>query len=325
MIDVLGLGVSTVDELVVVDHHPRVNEKQKILSRSRQCGGLTGSALVAASRMGRRCAHLMALGTGELSAFLRAAMAAENVELIEDAGDPAAEPYFALILGDAGSGERSVLWDNSRSRPPAIGERERTLALAARCLFVDHIYASAILPLVLEARAAGVAIVGDFERTTPDSFALMNATNHLILPLAYARAAAPEAAGGISAEAAATAGAEELAALYASVPGRAVACVTDGKNGAWWAAGGAPDRVRHQPAFPMEPVVDTTGCGDVFHGVYCDGLVRGLPIPERLRRASAAAALKARVRGAQAGAPRAAELEKFLREQCFSEKTPKKD
>jgi sugar/nucleoside kinase (ribokinase family) len=50
-------------------------------------------------------------------------------------------------------------------------------------------------------------------------------------------------------------------------------------------------------------VVDTTGCGDVFHGAYAAGLSRGLALPERIRFASAAAALKARGRGGQAGIP----------------------
>ncbi len=40
-------------------------------------------------------------------------------------------------------------------------------------------------------------------------------------------------------------------------------------------------------------VVDTTGCGDVFHGGYAFALARNLPLLDRLRLASAAAALKA--------------------------------
>lgn len=301
-LDILGLGVSTVDELIVLEHHPRPNEKQKILSRSRQCGGLTGSALVAAARMGCACGYLIALGTGELSAFLRAHLTGEGIRLFEDGSNPETEPYFAMILSEEGSGERSVLWDNSRSRAPAIGAAERSLALSAKCLFVDHVHAGAIVGLVGDARAAGVAVVGDFERTAPSSPELMALTNHIILPLAYARLAA--GAPGASAA--------ELAAYFAETPGRATACVTDGVNGSWYALGGSPGEVFHQPSFPAEPLVDTTGCGDVFHGVYCAGLVRGLPVRERFREASAAASLKARVRGAQSGAPSAASLQKFL-------------
>ena len=70
-------------------------------------------------------------------------------------------------------------------------------------------------------------------------------------------------------------------------------------------------------------VVDTNGCGDVFHGAYAAALartrntvesVRGQAIAERVRFASAAAALKATRAGGQAGAPRLAEVEQFLKE-----------
>jgi sugar/nucleoside kinase (ribokinase family) len=62
--------------------------------------------------------------------------------------------------------------------------------------------------------------------------------------------------------------------------------------------------------------VDTTGCGDVFHGAYAAALVRGMGVEERVRFAAAAAALKATRRGGQAGAPTLEEVETFLRGQA---------
>ncbi len=63
----------------------------------------------------------------------------------------------------------------------------------------------------------------------------------------------------------------------------------------------------HQPAFEVN-VVDTTGCGDVFHGAYCALLAQGADLATRVRLASRAAALKATQPGGQAGAPTLAEL-----------------
>lgn len=301
--EILGLGVSTIDELIVLEHHPRIIEKQKILSRSRQCGGLTGSALVAASRMGCRCAYLVALGVGELSTFLRTHLTREGITLFEDNDNPDTEPYLAMILSEQETGERAVLWDNSRSRAPVIGEAEIHLALSARCLFVDHVYATAILDLVHIARSAGIDVVGDFERVTPDSVELMAMTNHIILPLPFARQLYGD--GKTPAE---------LATLLASMPERSLACITDGANGAWYALGSDSARVLHQPVFPMEQIVDTTGCGDVFHGVYMAALIQQLPPSERIRHAAAAAALKTQYRGAQLGAPTLSVLHDFLSE-----------
>ncbi|MCC8164705.1 MAG: PfkB family carbohydrate kinase, partial [Planctomycetes bacterium] len=162
--------------------------------------------------------------------------------------------------------------------------------------------AQAILPLVRAARAAGVPVVGDFERVSPGSEEVMALTDHIILPLSFAH----DTFGGGSVE--------DLVTRLAKAPGRNVAAVTDGTAGAWWAESTAPDCVHHQPVFAMPKIVDTTGCGDVFHGVYAAGLVQGLPPAERICRAAAAAALKTQKLGAQAGAPTLEELEKFLTE-----------
>lgn len=58
--------------------------------------------------------------------------------------------------------------------------------------------------------------------------------------------------------------------------------------------------------------VDTTGCGDVFHGTYAQGLRRGMDLPSRIRLAAAAAAIQATRPGGQRGAPTMAEVEAFL-------------
>ena len=65
------------------------------------------------------------------------------------------------------------------------------------------------------------------------------------------------------------------------------------------------------PAYPV-PVVDTTGCGDVFHGAYAWALAREADLSERVRYASAAAALKAMHAGGQAGIPDRVTVEAFL-------------
>ncbi len=299
--EVLGLGVATVDDLLMVERFPRLNEKQKILSQTRQGGGLTGSALVAAARMGCRCGYLITLGENQLSAFLRDELARDGISLLERADHPEAEPYHSIIITEQTTGERSVLWDNSKTLPPRIGKVELALAAKVGCLFVDHIFASHILDIVRAARRAGTPVVGDFERTTPDSPELMDMTDHIILPLQYARQILGEFTSP-----------DAAVRTLARRPGRALACVTDGVRGAWYALGEHPDTVFHQPIFPMDCIVDSTGCGDVFHGVYAAGIVKGWVPAERIRRASAAAALKTQKPGAQAGAPTLTELDRFL-------------
>jgi len=92
--------------------------------------------------------------------------------------------------------------------------------------------------------------------------------------------------------------------------GRDSVVVTCGREGAWYAT--AENRSpQYQQAFQVN-AVDTTGCGDVFHGAYALALARGSEIFERVRFASAAAALKASRSGGQLGAPTAEELTSFI-------------
>ena len=79
--------------------------------------------------------------------------------------------------------------------------------------------------------------------------------------------------------------------------------VTCGADGCYFASAERPGEVFFQPAFKIK-AVDTTGCGDVFHGAYAAALGRGMGAAERIRFAAAAAALKAtKAGGAQRGIP----------------------
>jgi ribokinase len=300
--DILGVGVATIDDLLTVERFPEVNEKQRLLTQVRQCGGLTGSALVAASRLGVGCSYIITLGDGELSSFTRDRLTAEGINLIEDGFQADAEPFHSFIIVVQSTGDRSIIWRNDKTLPPRIGTAELRLAAEAGCLFVDHVFAADIVGMAEAARRAGRAVVGDFERDTPRSAELMDLTDHLILPLAQAR----RVLGKPSIPP------EEAVSALAARPGKSLACVTDSERGSWFALGGNPCAVSHQPCFSAGEVIDSTGCGDVFHGAYAAGLILGWSPAERIRRAAAAAALKTLKPGAQAGAPTLAELEAFL-------------
>ena len=60
-------------------------------------------------------------------------------------------------------------------------------------------------------------------------------------------------------------------------------------------------------------VVDTTGCGDVFHGGYIYGLLQGWDIRQTVRFAAACAALKTCALGGRTAIPGLPEVEAFLR------------
>jgi ribokinase len=68
------------------------------------------------------------------------------------------------------------------------------------------------------------------------------------------------------------------------------------------------------PAFAVA-AVDTTGCGDVFHGGYIYGLLQDWPLRRVTAFAAACAALKTRALGGRTAIPTLAEVESLLAEQ----------
>src|ERR1700736_4955498 len=86
--------------------------------------------------------------------------------------------------------------------------------------------------------------------------------------------------------------------------------ITCGVAGSWFV--GTDQIVKNEPAFKVR-AVDTTGCGDVFHGAYAAALALGATLNECVRLAAAAAALKATQPGGQRGIPTRIQVDEFLR------------
>jgi sugar/nucleoside kinase (ribokinase family) len=144
--------------------------------------------------------------------------------------------------------------------------------------------------------------VADFERLPADQrFAeLVDLADHPVASLEFARRWTGREHPG-----------DAAGALWSS--SRKAVVVTCGPDGCWYIGGADAPRPHHQPAMRVT-VVDTTGCGDVFHGAYAAGLAQGLDLAQRVRLASAAAALKATRRGGQTGIPARAAVDRFLKE-----------
>ena len=100
---------------------------------------------------------------------------------------------------------------------------------------------------------------------------------------------------------------EAIAAEFAK-RGQLTCIITLGEKGVLAAT---PDRIIKMPALDVE-VVDTTGAGDCFCGVFAAHLEQRHDLVSALKAASAAAALSCRVLGAQAGIPFEGEIDEYM-------------
>jgi sulfofructose kinase len=300
-IDVLGLGAVAVDDLLFLDEYPRPDSKMAIQRHERHAGGLAGTALVAAHRMGCACAYAGSLGSDELSRFIIDGFSAEGIAVEHLVRREGTRPYHSTILVDMRAKTRTILF-NAKNVIGADPDRpEEALIRSSQVLLVDHTGLQGMVRAARIARAAGIPVVADFERVPDALFAqLLALADHLILPFDFAgRISGGSDGPGIA------------RALWRS--DRAAVVITRSAEGSWYLSAEEPGVVYHQPSFAVDEV-DTNGCGDVFHGVYAAGLVRGMGVAERIRFAAAVAACKATRPGGQQGIPSRAEAERFIRE-----------
>ena len=298
--DILGLGVVAVDDLLYVDRFPRPNTKMRIHSKRRQGGGLTATALVAAARLGARTAFIGVLGDDELSRFTIQEMEREGVDCTLVLRRPQARPIHAVIIVDRSTGERTILY--TAEGQTLVTPEEICADLIAGCglLFVDFTADEAGLRAVELAHAHGIPVVADIEQESAPAMAeMIPLVDHLIVDV--------EMAGRVTGEAQ-----PERMVRGLARPERACCVVTAGEQGCWYAEWGGA--VHHFPAYQVD-VVDTTGCGDVFHGAYAAGIAAGEAVPAAIKMATAAAGLKATQPGGRAGIPTRPIIEAFLRGQ----------
>ena len=298
MMDVLGLGCSAVDELIYVPTFPTPETKLRVSRRERQCGGLTATALVAAARLGAKAAYAGVLGSDADSHFVLDSLKRENVDVQYVCRRPEARPIHSTILVDEARRTRTILFDLAGSTGADPTWPPEEIIRATKVLYVDHYGIEGMTRAARIARSARIAVVADLERNEWPGFdELLALVDHLIVSQAFAERLTGIADPGKAAS-----------SLWRA--DRQVVVVTAGENGCWY-RGKDEELVIHHPAFEVE-VLDPTGCGDVFHGAYAAALAHGTPLHERIRFASAAAAIKAMHRGGQAGIPTRSAVEQWL-------------
>ena len=296
--DIVGLGVIAVDDMMYSPFYPPRDSKTRLTGRLRQGGGTIACGLAAAAKLGSRCTLLGRLGDNEESDYCRKHLGDLGIDLSKIVHEPDFGPVYTAIVVAADTGSRAIFADYTTARPLEPDELKPEWFADAKVLLVDHLNPPAILAGVKIAKKLGLTIVSDIERHSPQFEETRTYIDHLVcseqFSMAYTKADTPELA---------------CKALAESGNHEAVV-VTAGNQGCWWVKNG--DRpMHHHPAHKVK-AIDTTGCGDVFHGSYCHGVAQDWPIDKIIAYASAAAAIKATRTGGWLAVPTIQEVEEMM-------------
>ena len=285
-VDLRGLGQVSLDRVGVVEQLPEPGGKAALLAEHELPGGQVATALLAAAGLGLRTALHAAVGDDEEGRRALAPLARAGVDLAGVHTLPGVPSRCAWVLVERARAERRVL----EQRDPALvlpAERSPDTELAGtRLVLLDLEHPAAARATAERAAAAGVPVLLDADRATPEALEIARMVDFPIVSEGFA----DTSSSGGSHE-------EVLRAL--SGPKTRMAVVTRGARGSLALCDG---RFLETPA-PVAQVVDTTGAGDVFRGAFAWALLQGESAEGVLIAANAQASASCAGLGAQGALP----------------------
>jgi ribokinase len=267
-------------------------------------GGKGANQAVAAARAGARVTFVTALGDDALGDRARADLDAEGIDLtlVQRVAGPSG--VALIVVDDAGENAIAVAAGaNAALRARHVAPLGDRLSPGDVVLLQLEIPMDAVIAAARLARARGALVLLN-PAPPPPGDALPDALLEQVTLIAPNEHEA-ERLTGVAVD-----GAAGLAAAAAAFHARGVphVLITLGARGVFVSGGG---RAVLLPAWPAS-AVDTTAAGDVFCGALAVALTEGRTVEDAARFAAAAAAISVTRAGAQASAPRRADVDALL-------------
>ena len=298
--DVVTLGLNSLDIVAVVANHPIAGGKTRVERLAHLPGGQSASAAVGCARLGWRTRYIGTYGEDDAARVGIQSLERDGVDTSLVRKIPGATSHTSLVLVDARSGDRTVIWYRDPLLAMSAEDVPVDAVRDARVLLVDDHEPLAATVAAAAAREAGVRTVIDVEKLRPGTEELLQHIDIIIAAETF-----PSELTGLSDLGAAL---REMARRFEP----SLTCATLGPRGSLSLMDGKEVRT---PAFDVH-VVDTTGAGDAFRAGFIAGWLRSGADPnvhDVLRYAHGVAALNCRGLGARDGLPRHDEVRELIR------------
>ena len=294
----VGIGYCSNDHLAVVPFIP-MDTKVQMKSHAILGGGPAGNSTAAAAALGKRAAFIGTVGDDPDGRTILSDFAAQGVDTSAMKVRKGATSAIAYLWIEEKTGNRSCVWTREGLTELSADEVDFDLVRGAQVLHVDGHQPQAAIAAAKAAKEAGVLVNYD-AGTHRDGM-------HELLPLADLLICSEEFILKLTGLADAEAAVRKVYETY-----RPQVCgATMGVRGSMCFDGRDFVKV---PAFPVEKVVDTTGCGDLFHTGFAVRYLETQDLAECQRFAAAVSAIKCRgLSGRPPSAPTRQEVEAFIK------------
>ena len=299
VMDIIGMGRPCVDILTVVEKLPKPDSGAGILDFSRQGGGNVATAIVAASRLGVKSGYMGISGSCLNGKFIREDFEYNGVDISRSVTVEKEPSSFSIILSDLETKGRSILYRAGKLRGFEIGDLDKEYITSAGILHLENC-GEAESTAARWMREAGKKVAYDVAGYSEQVKNFAPNIDYFIASEFYYKGAFGEAGSFADYE-------KNCKTVAASGP--EIVVFTLGAKGCvgYTEAGG----FFVEESFKVD-AFDTLGAGDVYHGAFLAGIVKGMAAREAARFANAVCAVKVCYIGGRAGIPTFDVAEKFM-------------
>lgn len=301
MAKIVGIGACVMDMLFNLETYPTEDTKNRAAGSKTAGGGPAATGLVAAQKLGESTAFIGALSDDNGGVFLKKDFERFGVDTSLIQIRPGYRSFQSVLWLCADQASRTCVFDKGDVPALVLSDAQKQAICDAELLLVDGNELDAAVEAATIARANNTKVLYDCGGLYPGVERLLALTDIMIPSEEFAMGHT----GCSNAEDAAKA----LFRRYAPQ----VVVVTQGKLGGILYDG---TNLTTYPVFPVK-AVDTNGSGDVFHGAFAAGLIKGFPFEKCCYFSSAVSALKCTGVGARESVPNFETVTKFLKENGY--------
>jgi sugar/nucleoside kinase (ribokinase family) len=306
--DLLGLGACTVDILAVIDHFPKGRETQLVQQLILEGGGPVATAVYTFAKLGGRSGIIDRFDSEDwrakaiLDEFQKLGVSLKYAKF-----DGKGKSSLSNILIEKNTGDRAICFSPGSVADITEDEIDQTPLDGVKVVHLNGRHPVASFRLAERARSIGITISfdGGAQRYSEVTDKLAALSDICIVAEEFSKHICSDSV-------------QESARAIQSM-GPKIVGITQGRQGSWFLLDNGDSF--HQPAFLTDRTVDTTGCGDSFHGAFLYAYCQGWDVRYCAKFASAVASINSQCLGGRGGLPTLKQVEKFLADHSVSRST----
>lgn len=292
--DVVGIDMPCVDFAVNVDHFPDPNGGERIRELSWQGGGKVATGLVAAARLGAGCAVLGAVGNDSYGRFCDKDFIRHGIDTKHLLKREGRTTSLSLVLSNRETMGRAIIYNLGTAKKLEKHELAVDYLKNARYLHLAMLDDVAVEAARI-AREAGVKVFLDADSYSDELGDFIPMVDVFVASEFVYEAMFQDRD-------------YEANCRKVMERGPEIVVFTFGEKGC---VGLSREGYFELPAYRVE-VVDTVGAGDVYHGAFLAGLLKGWTVEKTAQFSSAVSAIKCTRIGGRAAIPDMETVMRFM-------------